>query len=92
MHVEYTPRGFEIIKFKDRYGKHCSLQLSSAIGDYDDSLERPGSSYVWLGCDDTEANNARMHLSREDAIELAQRLENWAETGSFKYEEETEVL
>jgi hypothetical protein len=44
-----TGRGFEIVEFEDRYGLACSLQQSSAIGDYEDSLSRPGSSCVWLG-------------------------------------------
>ena len=42
--VELTGRGFEIIKFLDRYGVPCSLQMSS-LADY----EEPGTSAVWLG-------------------------------------------
>lgn len=50
-----TGRGFEIVNFQDRYGLACSLQQSSAIGDYEDALDRPGSSCVWLGVTDVEA-------------------------------------
>ena len=50
--VDKTARGFPYVRFHDRNGELCSLQNSSAIGDYDDSLERPGSSFVWLGPDD----------------------------------------
>lgn len=36
-----------MIRFKDRYGCPCSLQISS-LADY----EQPGISAVWLGTDD----------------------------------------
>ena len=49
MNVKRTDRGFERVNFEDAYGKECSLQASSAIGDYDDSVDRPGTSFVWLG-------------------------------------------
>lgn len=45
--VNHTSRGFEIVDFKDRNGVACSLQASS-LADY----EKPGTSAVWLGCDD----------------------------------------
>lgn len=45
--VERTERGFEIVKFADRYGVPCSLQASS-LAEYD----KPGTSAVWLGTDD----------------------------------------
>ena len=50
--VDKTARGFPYVRFHDRNGALCSLQNSSAVGDYDDSFERPGSSFVWLGPDD----------------------------------------
>lgn len=50
---ERTERGFAIVKFRDAYGVECSIQQSSAIDfDTEDGLERPGTSYLWLGCDD----------------------------------------
>lgn len=42
--VEKTSRGFEVIKFKDRDGDECKLQVSS-LADY----EKPGISAVILG-------------------------------------------
>lgn len=48
--VTKTQRGFELIEFKDCYDTPCSLQQSSVS--YDDDLDRPGTSAVWLGTDD----------------------------------------
>lgn len=78
MQVERTDRGFEIIRFADLNGKSCSLQASSAILDYPDSIEKPGSSAVWLGVQDE-----RMHLNQEIAKELINHLQSWLNTGSF---------
>lgn len=47
--TEATSRGFEIVKFKDCYGRACSLQMSS-LAEY----EQPGASAVWLGIEDAE--------------------------------------
>ena len=47
--VERTMRGFEIIRFSDRYGAPCSLQMSS-LADF----AQPGISAVWLGPDEAE--------------------------------------
>lgn len=47
-----TGRGFALVEFTDAYGYECSLQQSSAIGDDDDAMDRPGASFVWLGVDD----------------------------------------
>jgi hypothetical protein len=46
------PRGFPAVTFKDAYEHDCTLMASSAIGDYDDSFDRPGSSFLWIGLDD----------------------------------------
>ena len=45
--VEPTSRGFERIDFKDHYGVGCSLQASSLA-----IYATPGTSAVWLGCND----------------------------------------
>lgn len=45
--LEQTARGFGIIKFRDHNGEACSLQESSAA-----IYQQPGSSCLWLGCDD----------------------------------------
>ena len=54
MDVKTTSRGFEIVNFLDANGEECSLQQSSAIGNDDGSLDNPGSSFIWLGCDDAK--------------------------------------
>ena len=77
--VRKTSRGFEIIDFDDSNGFYSTLQQSSAIGDYADSLDRPGTSFVWLGVD-----SERMHLNREQVAGLIVRLQCWLDTGSFE--------
>ena len=52
---ERGPRGFPKVSFADAYGHESSIQASSAIGDYDDSFDRPGSSYIWLGLEGVKA-------------------------------------
>jgi len=47
--LEVTERGFEVIKFTDRYGAECSLQQSSLA----EALQ-PGWSAIWLGPDDAK--------------------------------------
>lgn len=79
MEINLTERGFEVADAMDSNGKEWSLQQSSAIGDYDDSFDRPGSSYVWLG-----SGEERMHLNREQVGELVSCLVNWLRSGSFK--------
>lgn len=73
MKVIESERGFEIIRFTDRYGKLCSLQQSS-LADF----EPPGSSAVWFGPD-----TLRMHLDVALVRELLPHLTAWVETGSF---------
>lgn len=51
-----THRGFPLVEFSDAYGHGCSLICSSMVGDCEDSLERPGSSYLWIGIDRYQAN------------------------------------
>jgi hypothetical protein len=53
--VKTTNRGFEILNFRDHNGIKCSLQQSSAI-DFQSggSLDHPGSSLIWLGCDNAD--------------------------------------
>lgn len=44
-----TGRGFPTVEFEDAYGTKCGLTASSAIGEYPESWDCPGSSFVWLG-------------------------------------------
>ncbi|AQH05550.1 hypothetical protein A9R05_41725 (plasmid) [Burkholderia sp. KK1] len=39
------------MNFRDSYGVGAHVACSSAIGNYDDSLDRPGSSFLWIGVD-----------------------------------------
>lgn len=76
--VKKTERGFQVIDFDDRYGTHCSLQQSS-LAEY----EPPGTSAIWLGVDHKDIS--RMHLDLEQVQWLIGHLQNWVETGEFKY-------
>ena len=60
-----TPRGFREVLTDD--GKKVA-QESSAVGDYEDSLSNPGSSFLWIG---------DAHLNREDVHLLREMLGNW---------------
>ena len=102
-----------MVEFRDANGSACSVQASSAIGDYEGSFENPGTSFAWVGIDDpepkviwkdaaklgvkTEATSGwvpyplppevsvttRMHLNREQAQGLIERLQEWLDTGKF---------
>lgn len=45
---------------------------SSAVGDYEDSLAKPGSSFLHIG---------KSHLNREEVAELVEYLDRWLKTG-----------
>lgn len=79
-----TNRGFQTVK-ADRYAsdppvKTRLLQQSSVIR-YDDGLDRPGSSCLWIGEDH--------HLNREDVESLRNYLTRWLETGKLFSRTET---
>ena len=78
MRVKTTERGFPTIvhpKYASDEGETRLVQQSSAIGDYADSFDKPGSSYLWLGDDH--------HLNREEVRELIRHLSKWCATGRF---------
>lgn len=84
--VERTERGFQIINFKDAYDEPCSLQMSSAA-----IYEKPGTSFVWLGCDSETVHEktgqkcgARMHLDRKQVEALIVHLSAWLTRDTFK--------
>jgi len=78
MQIEYSDRGFEFLITNDYPdGKPARLlSQSSAIGEYEDSFERPGSSFLWVG--------DNHHLNREEVEEMIQYMQNWLETGKMK--------
>lgn len=90
MKFEETPRGFELVShetYPPKEARHDPsplpdstrlVQQSSAIGNYPDAMERPGSSFLWLG--------EHHHLNRDEVKELAKRLRVWLATGSLKIE------
>ena len=55
------------------------FQESSAKGDYEDSLDRPGSSFLWIG--------RNHHLNREEVAEFVKHLQRWLDTGSLSVED-----
>ena len=61
----HTPRLFYQIKLESG---EVVAQESSAIGDYPDSMEKPGSSYLWFG---------EAQLNREDVQTLHMALLRW---------------
>ena len=73
MKIVTTNRGFERIEFKDLNGRPSSLQQSSLA-----EHEPPGTSAVWLGCEDQ-----RMHLRGRHVRELIRFLQAWEKYGSF---------
>lgn len=87
-----TERGFKIGRWEDTYEQDCSIQISSLATDdriwlgvvnnleaFEDSppevIMKGGSRYVH--------RNARMHLDREQASELAKILQHFADNGTI---------
>lgn len=82
MRFERTERGFGVL-IHDTYANEPVparlVQHSSAIGDYADSWDRPGTSYLWVG--------DRHHLNREEVAQLILHLESWLMTGSLEIDD-----
>ena len=77
MKVTLTERGFQIIEHESRRDSKPErlVQMSSAIGEYEDAFDRPGTSALWIG--------DRHHLDREQVAELRDHLTRWLETGEL---------
>jgi hypothetical protein len=80
MIIERSDRGFEFLRH-DTYlqedAKHSRLaSQSSAIGPYEDSMDRPGSSYLWIG--------EHHHLNRKEVAQFVTHLQAWLESGSLE--------
>ena len=91
MNVETTARGFEYISLPSYANEPQPLRLvgqSSAVGEYPDALEKPGSSFLWIGGGDGPCH----HLSREQVSELAAHLRAWLETGLLSIAEKQQTL
>ncbi len=78
MKLTTTDRGFQRIEHRalgTRDEKARVVQQSSAVGDYPDAMDRPGSSFLWIGADH--------HLNREEVKELRDALTHWLNTGKL---------
>jgi hypothetical protein len=85
MNVEKSERGFENLMHSSYPAKATGggaparlAGQSSAIGDYEDSWERPGSSFLWIG--------QQHHLNREEVDRFARHLLEWVATGKLNLE------
>lgn len=80
MKTEKVDRGFVVVtheKYQNKPGEMTRLiQESSAIGDYENSFDCPGSSYLFVGQDH--------HLNREEVAELIIRIQYWLKTGRLE--------
>lgn len=71
MESKKTDRGFIYIEHETYHPKELKplVQESSTVGYNEDSFERPGSSYLWIGDE--------FHLNREQARFLANTIFAW---------------
>lgn len=97
MKAEKTDRGFQIVKFVDRYETKCSLQKSSLA--FEDCIwfgvEDPnpqimasrvmenGRGWVKYPLPEDVVITSRMHLTQEMVKELLPYLQKFAETGEI---------
>ena len=79
-----TARGFSMVEHPNYPDGDMvrALQASSAIDmRYEDSFDKPGSSYLWVG--------PELHLNREDVAEMIVHMQRWLDTGSLTEGEES---
>ena len=80
MNVTRTACGFELLDYaiyaSDPRGAGRLIQASSAIGDYEDAADRPGTSFLWIG--------DNHHLNRAEVRQLVSHLQAWLDTGSLE--------
>jgi len=78
MKVTKNSRGFEHLEHRPHDASLGAsqrlVQASSASGD--DHLDRPGTSFLWLGQDH--------HLSRSEVRQLVAHLQAWLDSGSLQ--------
>lgn len=71
--IQITERGYRYLLteiYQNKRGEMTRiLAESSAVGDYEDSLDRPGSSFLWVGHDH--------HFNREEITELIEFMQYW---------------
>ena len=79
MKVVRSERGFEFLDhpaYLKSDAEHSRLaSQSSAVGDYEDAMARPGSSFLWVG--------QHHHLNRDEVKEFAGYLQRWLDAGQL---------
>jgi hypothetical protein len=97
MNKTFTHRGFALIEFEDLYGAKCSLQKSSlatedaiwlGVDDADPQIMasktlQGGTGWVKYDIPSDVHLTTRMHLNREQAMELVDALKVFIETGDL---------
>lgn len=80
MQTVASDRGFLYINYPSYPAEDCGggeerrlVSESSAIGDYEDSWDNPGSSFLWVG--------DNHHLNREEVAELVAAMQHWLDNG-----------
>lgn len=79
MKAEKNQRGFITVtheKYTEPNTDERIIQESSVIGDYENSFQKPGSSFLWVG--------ENHHLDREEIKELVERMEYWLKNGRLE--------
>ena len=78
MNIELTGRQFVMLRHPPYNDKDSGVlqQEASAIGDYEDSWDKQGSSFLWI-C----GGNHR--LNREEVSKLINHIRRWIDTGSL---------
>lgn len=83
-----TARGFELVNFRDQYGKECSLQISSlAVCENEDGTVDGPLGCVWLGIDDADPI-----IMKTKARELGMDLPPGNPSGWMPYQVPEDVL
>lgn len=67
--------GIRLPNYADEEKSSWLVHQSSAIGDYDDAFQRPGTSFLWIG--------SHHHLNREEVQDLVGHLARWLRRGEI---------
>jgi len=85
---DITERGFGLVKFRDEYGKQCSLQISSrAVCENEDGTVDDPLGWIWLGI-----NDAKPQIMKTKARELGLPLPPGEVSGWMPYPVPDDVL
>jgi len=74
MKIKASDRGFRFLMHM-QYPEPLEGRLlseSSVIGDYDDALDNPGSSALWVGDE--------FHLNREEVAFMVSAMQHWLDS------------